>query len=100
VFTVADQPLREGSADAVGALHRPAALRPAFCPPTKGPVAVQGGRDAVAVQQLAMLVEGGGGVGGLVGVDADHHRHRDAFLERWAGATGEGRPTLGRADLC
>jgi hypothetical protein len=31
-----------------------------------------------------------------VGVDADHHRHGGAFLERWAGEHREGRPTLGR----
>jgi hypothetical protein len=25
--------------------------------------------------QAAMIVEGGGGVGSLVGIDANHHRH-------------------------
>jgi hypothetical protein len=29
--------------------------------------------------QLAVLVEGGGGVGGLVEVDADGYRHAGAF---------------------
>jgi hypothetical protein len=51
-------------------------------------------------EQVPVLVEGGGGVGGLVGVDADHHRHGDAFLEGQQGATGEGRPTWSRAVLC
>jgi hypothetical protein len=44
-------------------------------------------------QQLAVLVQRGGGVGGLVGVDADHHRHAGAFLEGRQGHR-EGRPTL------
>jgi hypothetical protein len=42
-----------------------------------------------------MLIERGGGVRGLLGVDADHHRHADTFLERWAGEHREGSPTLG-----
>ena len=46
-----------------------------------GLVAVQGGGDALLVQQLAVLIQRGGGVGGLVGVDADHHRHAGTFLE-------------------
>src|SRR5215211_5296369 len=96
LFAVADQPLGQRPADAVGTLDRPAALRPAPGPLAQLPVAVQGRGDTLLTEQAAMLVEDGGGVGGLVGVDADHHRHRGAFLERWAGEHREGRPTLRR----
>jgi hypothetical protein len=87
-FAVADQPLGVGSADAVGALDCPAALRPTGCPLAQGLVAVEGGRDVLLAEELAVLVEGGGGVGGLVGVDADHHRHGGAFLEGQQGTPG------------
>jgi hypothetical protein len=50
-------------------------------------------------KQLAVLIQGGRGVGRLVGVDADHHRHGGAFLEGQQGYR-EDRPTLGVADLC
>jgi hypothetical protein len=39
------------------------------------------GWEALLLQQLAVLVERGGGVGGLVRVDPDHYRHPGAFLE-------------------
>jgi hypothetical protein len=100
LLAVADQPLGHCAADAVGALDRPAALRPALGPLAQLLVAVDGGEDALLAEQLAVLVERGRGVGGLVGVDADHHRHAGTFLEGREGATGEGRPTLGRAVLC
>jgi hypothetical protein len=50
-------------------------------PYPQGPVALKGGGDALLAEQVAVLIERGGGVGGLVGVDADHHRHGGAFLE-------------------
>jgi hypothetical protein len=81
LFAVADQPLRQGSADAVGPLDGPAALRPAACPLAQLLVAVQGGRNALAVEQPAVLIQHSRGVGGLVRVDTDHHRHTGAFLE-------------------
>jgi hypothetical protein len=34
----------------------------------------------LAVEQLAVLIERGRGVGGLVGVDADGHRHAGTFV--------------------
>jgi hypothetical protein len=48
--------------------------------------------DVLQAQELAVVVECGG-VGGLVGVDADHHRHAGAFLE------GRQKQPGGRADL-
>jgi hypothetical protein len=51
-------------------------------------VAVQGGGDALLAEQPAVLVQRGGGVGGLVGVDADHHRHAGTFLEGQQGIPG------------
>jgi hypothetical protein len=90
-FAVADQPLGVGSADAVGALDCPAALRPAPGPLAQGLVAVEGGRDVLLAEELAVLVEGGGGVGGLVGVDADHHRHGGPFSRANGDAGDAGR---------
>jgi hypothetical protein len=56
LFAVAGQPLGQGPADAVSALHRPAALRPATGPPAQDLVAVQGGRNTLLAEQLAVLV--------------------------------------------
>jgi hypothetical protein len=89
LFAVADQPLGQGPADAVGALHRPTALRPAPGPLAQLLVAVNGGRDALLVQQPAVLIQRGRGVGGLVGVDTDGHRHAGTFLEGGQERTGK-----------
>jgi hypothetical protein len=67
VLAVADQPLGQRPADPVGTLDRPAALRPTLRPYPQGLVAVQGGRDALLPEQLAVLIQHGGGVGGLMG---------------------------------
>jgi hypothetical protein len=98
LLAVADQPLGHGSANAVGALDGPAALPPAAGPLTQPLVAVQGGRDALLIQQLAVLIQHGGGVGGLVGIDADHHRHGAPF-SRGQEAPG-GQADLSWAVLC
>ena len=95
LFAVADQPMSQRPPQAVGALDGPAALRPTAGPLAQLLVAVQGGRDALLVEQVALLIEHGGGVGGLVGVDADRHRHVGAFLEGQR-RHQEGRPTWGR----
>jgi hypothetical protein len=47
-------------------------------------VAIQGGRDPL----LAVLIQRGRGVGGLVGVDPDHHRHGAPCLEGQQGIPG------------
>jgi hypothetical protein len=94
VLAVADQPLSQRPADAMGALHRPATLRSAFCPLAQLLVAVEGGGDTLLAEQLAVLVQRGGSVGGLVGVDADHHRHGAPF-SRANRSNREGRPPLG-----
>jgi hypothetical protein len=65
----------------MGALDRPAPLRPRSSPLKQALVADTRGWNALLVEQLAVLVEHGGGVGGLVGVDTDDHRHPGAFLE-------------------
>ena len=88
MLAVTDQPLSQGSANPVGALHGPAALWPATGPLAQLLVAVQGGGDALLIQQPAMLIQHGGGVGGLVRVDTDHHRHAGAFLEGGQEDTG------------
>jgi hypothetical protein len=97
LFAVADQPLGQGSADTVGALHGPAALWPAPSPLAQLLVAVQGRGDALLAEQSPVVVECGGGVGGLVGVDADHHRHTGAPFSRADRRHQEGRPTLGQS---
>ena len=90
LFAVADQPLGHGSPDTVDALDRPAALRPAAGPPAQLLIAVQGGGDTLLAEQLAVLVERGGGVGGLVRVDPDRDGHPGAFLK------GGGQERTGR----
>jgi hypothetical protein len=96
LFAVANQPLGQRPADAVGTLDRPTSLLPLSGPLAQQLVAVQGGGDALLAEQVAVLVQGGGGVGGLMGVDADHHRHAGTLLE--AGRRHrEGRPTLGHS---
>jgi hypothetical protein len=67
VLAVADQPLGQGPADTVGALHRPPPVWPSCSPGTQGLIAVQSGGDVLLAEQVPVLVEGGGGVGGLVG---------------------------------
>jgi hypothetical protein len=81
VLAAGDQLLGERSADAVRALHRPPPAIPPSGPLAQGLVALQGGREALLAAQLAVLVEHGGGVGGLVRVDPDRHRHWAPFLE-------------------
>jgi hypothetical protein len=95
VLAVSDQPLGQWPAHPAGALHRPAPLRPGLGPSAQGLIASIGGRELLLVQQLTGLVESGGGVGGLVGVDPDGHRHAGTFLAGGQG-TEEGRPTWGR----
>jgi hypothetical protein len=62
-----------------GRPRRPSSAAASGLPWAQGLVAVQGGRDAQLVQQLAVLVERGGGGGGLVRVDPDGHRHAGTF---------------------
>ena len=99
LFAVADQPLGQRPADPMRALHRPASILPLSSPLAQGLVALQGGGDALLAEQVAVLVERGGGVGGLVGVDPDGHRHAGTFLEGGQ-EDQEGRPTWGWAVLC
>jgi hypothetical protein len=91
---VRHQLLGEGPADAMRALHRPGPLRPAAGPLAQALVAGAAGWKALVAQQLAALVERGGGMGGLVRVDADGHWHAGTLLEMRAGTTKEGTPTL------
>jgi len=81
LLAVSDQLLGHGSADPVGALDRPAALRPALGPREQALVAGTCGWEALLAQELAVVVEGGGGVGGLVRVDPDSDGHPGTFLE-------------------
>jgi hypothetical protein len=90
-----DQPLGQCPAEALGALDGPAALRPAVCHGRKAWVAVQGGRDAQLVQQLAVLVERGGGGGGLVRVDPMVTGIRAPFIRAGRNTPG-GQADLGR----
>jgi hypothetical protein len=90
-LAVASQPLRQGSADAVGALDRPAALRPAPGPLAQLLVAVQGRGDTLLTEQAAVLVEGGGGVGALWGSTPMVTGMRAPFLKG-------GQENTGRAD--
>jgi hypothetical protein len=55
----------------------------------------QGGRKTLAFEQLAVLVEYGGGVGGLVGSTPMITGMRAPSSRRWAGTHREGRPTGG-----
>jgi hypothetical protein len=80
-LAVSDQLLGHGSADPVGTLDRPAPLRPAPSPLEQALIAGTCGGEALLVQQLAVVVEGGGGMGGLVRVDPDRHWHPGTFLE-------------------
>ena len=74
-FTVADQLLREGAAQAAGALHGPAPLGPAFGPAAQRPRTSPGGGEPLLGDQFAALVEHGSGAAGLVGIDPDGHGH-------------------------
>jgi hypothetical protein len=98
LLPVADQPLGQRPADAVGAFDRPTSLLPLSGPLAQRPIPHQGGRNTLAIEQLAVPIERGRGVGGLVWVDPDGHRHGGTFLEGGQGATGEGRPTLSRSN--
>jgi hypothetical protein len=75
LLAVANQPLGQRPPEAVSALNRPTPVRPSCRPPTQGLVALNGGRNTLAVEQVAVLIQCGGGMGGPVGVDADRHRH-------------------------
>jgi hypothetical protein len=50
LLAVADQPLGHGSSNTVGALDRPAALRPAAGPPAQVLIAVQGRGDTLLAE--------------------------------------------------
>jgi hypothetical protein len=98
LLAVANQPLGQRPSEAVSTLHRPTPVRPSCRPPTQGLVALNGGRNTLAVEQVAVLIQRGGGMGGPVGSMPIVTGMAGAFLE--GGRHREGRPTLGRADLC
>jgi hypothetical protein len=58
LFAVADQPLGQRPTDAVGALPRPATVRPAHRPRAQLLVAAQGSRDALLAEQLEAMPSG------------------------------------------
>src|SRR4029450_6921015 len=96
LLSIAPESLGQGPPDTVGALHRPAALRPAARPLAQLLVTLQGGGDALLAEQLAVLIQCGGGVGGLVRVDPNGDEHPAPFSRSEQERTGEGRPTWGR----
>jgi hypothetical protein len=67
LFTVGDQLLGEDPADPGGALDGPAPLRPALGEAAQGSVALAAGWEPLLGEQLATLVNCGGGVAVLVG---------------------------------
>jgi hypothetical protein len=66
-----DQQLGDAAAQPAGPLHRPAALGPLLGPDQQLGGGLTAGRQAQLAEQAAVRVQGGGGQGALVGVDAD-----------------------------
>ena len=90
-FTV--RMLRQRPTDPVGALDRPAASRPAGCPPAQLLVAVQGGGDAVG-RELAVLVGADGAPASPVVAGDDRGgsgERQDRHGRAWTVSRGHGR---------
>jgi hypothetical protein len=83
-----------------GALDRPTSLLPLSGPLAQQLVAVQGGGDALLALQPTMLIQRGRGVGGLMRIDTDRHRHAGTFLERWQENTGRADRLWAGTVLC